>query len=317
MPWGSIAASVIGGVLSDDSADSAASAQQQATDQATAEQRRQYDTTRADLAPYRRAGNDAVGRLSHLLGLGQPRDETRYGLEDFKDYNLRNAPQGYSPASSDADAQKQFNDYSTGAPESFGPEQFKQFGFRELGATPQPGQEFGALNKKFTLADFWDDPVTKASYQFGLETGEKALGNMAGARGNRNSGAQLKALTKFATDYTGGQAAGSQARFVGDQDRTFNRLSGVAGTGQTATTTGAMLGQNMANTVSGLMGAQGNARGAAAIAGGNAMGGAVQNVGNTLSNWWARQQNPGGVINNYNASGMFQPYYAMSSDNYG
>ena len=171
----------------------------------------------------------------------------------------------------------------------------------QAGAAKDP--RFGDLTKKFTLADFWDDPVTKASYQTGLKQGTEALERMAGARGNRNSGAQLKALTRFGTDYTGGQAAGSQARFVGDQTNIYNRLAGLSGTGQTAAQGLGYAGQNTANTISGLMGAQGNARGAAAISQGNIWSGAARNVGNTLGNYFGMNNS------NYNSAGNFTPYY--------
>lgn len=210
-----VGGSVIGGVIQSGAAKDASRIQGQASQDATAEQRRQYDITREDLAPYTSAGGAAVTEQANLLGLN-----------------------GGS----------------------------------------------GDLNRKFTLADFWDDPVTKASYQFGLDEGTKALDRMAGARGNRNSGAQLKALTRYASDYTGQKAGDSYSRFYGDQDRTFNRFAGVAGTGQTATTTGAALGGQTAATIGNLVTGSGNARGAAAIAGGNAVSGA----GNTIANWYGQ-----------------------------
>lgn len=161
------------------------------------------------------------------------------------------------------------------------------------GAEEKSGNaNFGALNRKFTLADFWDDPVTKASYAQGLELGRQAIDRMAGARGNRNSGATLKALERFGTDYTGNQAAGSQARYVGDQANTYNRLAGIAGTGQTAANTGAMLGANSANQVGNIMTAEGNARGAASIAQGNIYGGMANTVGQGLADWWKKGKNP-------------------------
>lgn len=108
---------------------------------------------------------------------------------------------------------------------------------------------YGDLNKKFTLADFWDDPVTKASYQSGLDLGTKALNNSAARAGSLNSGGQAKALARFGTDYTGGQAAGSQARFVGDQNNTYNRLTGVSNIGQNAVNSGNTLGFNTAANI--------------------------------------------------------------------
>ncbi|MCR4308157.1 MAG: hypothetical protein NUV80_06380, partial [Candidatus Berkelbacteria bacterium] len=120
--------------LGSESAEDAIYAQTQASKAAIEEQRRQYDTSRTDTAPWREAGGSAVSRLSQLLGLG-----------------------GGS----------------------------------------------GELNKKFSIADFMEDPVTKLSYQSGLDLGTQAIDRMAGARGSRNSGATLKELTRFGTDYTG------------------------------------------------------------------------------------------------------------------
>ena len=119
-----------------------------------------------------------------------------------------------------------------------------------MGTSGNTGAEnYGDLTKKFTLADFWDDPVTKASYQTGLDLGTKALTNQAARNGSINSGAQLKALNRFGVDYTGGQAAGSQSRFVGDQNNTYNRLTGQINTGQNATNSLNTLGFNTAQNI--------------------------------------------------------------------
>lgn len=278
----SIAGPIIGGLIGADSASDAAAEQGRATEAAVSEQRRQFDLNRADLGPWRDAGGAAVSRLSTLLGLsGGGRNPDEYTLDDFLDYNRRAAPEWYqSPGPQATDARIQYDAYKSGIRST--PEEMESLGFRPLGGGGGGNAEFGALNKKFTLADFWDDPVTKASFQFGLDEGTKALDRIAGARGNRNSGAQLKALTRFGTDYTGQKAGDSYNRFYGDQDRTYNRLAGVAGVGQTAATNTAQMGQNTANNVSGLISGMGNARGASAIAGGNALGGAFNQIGQNL-----------------------------------
>ena len=58
-----IGGSLISGVLGSKAASKGAKAQQAGYDAATAEQRRQYDTTRQDYAPWREAGAAALGRL--------------------------------------------------------------------------------------------------------------------------------------------------------------------------------------------------------------------------------------------------------------
>ena len=280
----SAAGSIAGGLLGGSSANKAAKKQAEATSDAILLQQQQQAQSRADLAPWRNTGSAAINQLGLLLGLtGGGQTGTTRTLVPVTQANFDAA--GYLAANPDVAASRWASDPL---------EHFTKWGSSEGRSIyvdePNPvvaGNEpegYGDLLKKFTLADFWDDPVTQASYQQGLDQGTKALENMAGARGNRNSGAQLKALTRFSTDYTGNQAAGSQARFVGDQTNLYNRLAGVAGTGQTAANTGVGVGQNTANTIAGLTTAQGNARGAAAIARGNAYGGALQSAGNTIGN---------------------------------
>ncbi len=62
-------AAIVGGVASAKAAKKAAKAQTTAADQSVAEQRRQYDLTRADFAPWRTAGSAAIDKLSAVYGL--------------------------------------------------------------------------------------------------------------------------------------------------------------------------------------------------------------------------------------------------------
>ena len=285
---GAVAGPLIGGLFGSDSAEDASRAQGESTAAAIAEQRRQYDLNRADLAPYRDTGGAAVSRIGELLGLGtRPSARRPYlsgqttGSESdlLAEYNRRHvADQGMTLEESLQQGLTTPENYERILGQLRG--QAEQI--RNPMSAEEQDRDYGALNRKFTLADFWDDPVTKASYEFGLNEGTKALDRMGGARGMRNSGQQLKALTRFGTDYTGQKAGESYNRFYGDQDRDFNRLAGVAGVGQTAATNTANMGQGTANNVSGLLSAQGNARGAAAIAGGNAWGNAGAQIGNNL-----------------------------------
>ena len=71
-PTGGAIGGALGGLLDSsqqaDSVQSASNAQQAATDAAIAEQRRQYDLTRGDYAPYREAGTKALGQLQGEMG---------------------------------------------------------------------------------------------------------------------------------------------------------------------------------------------------------------------------------------------------------
>ena len=311
MAWIGGALSIGGALLQSDSAEDASASQEAGTRAGIEEQRRQYDLNRKDLAPYRNTGSAAIYRLSDLMGLGGanapannlerfgggvPVDSfeqlaAQYGaeapkvLEALKQAQLIGGPEnGMRVNTADtADVQRILGGFQTNAASN--------------------GPDSGSLTRKFTLADFWDDPVTKASYQFGLDEGTKALDRMGGAKGSRNSGAQLKALARYATDYTGQQAGQSQARFVNDQTNLYNRYAGLAGTGQNAANTTVASGTNMANTVGGMLTAQGNARGAASIAGGNAVGGALTGAGN----WYNQQRTLNQILNRGGTAGAGAP----------
>jgi hypothetical protein len=70
MPVAAIAgAAIVGAGASIYSAKKAAKAQKQAADQSVAEQRRQYDQTRADQAPWRTAGSAAIDKMAAVYGL--------------------------------------------------------------------------------------------------------------------------------------------------------------------------------------------------------------------------------------------------------
>jgi hypothetical protein len=66
MTWGYVAvaaAGVVGGVISSKGAKDAAKTSAQGTEAGIEEQRRQFDLTREDTAPYRQAGVNALGKL--------------------------------------------------------------------------------------------------------------------------------------------------------------------------------------------------------------------------------------------------------------
>lgn len=66
MVWGAIAGAVGSALIGSSSAKKAAQQQAAAAAAALAEQRRQYNLTREDQAPYREAGTDALSRLSGM-----------------------------------------------------------------------------------------------------------------------------------------------------------------------------------------------------------------------------------------------------------
>lgn len=70
MPIASIVTAVVGGAVSYMGAKRAAKIQKDASDKAFAIQEKFFNTTRADLAPYREVGAGALGSLAKLYGIG-------------------------------------------------------------------------------------------------------------------------------------------------------------------------------------------------------------------------------------------------------
>jgi len=145
------------------------------------------------------------------------------------------------------------------------------------------GEDSGSLLKRFGASDLNADPVYQNGLDFGLQEGTKGINARAMSSGMYDSGATLKALTRFGNDYGTTKAEGAYNRFNNDQGNVFNRLSGISGTGQTATNTISSAGQNSSNNISNLMTGQGNASAAGIVGGANAWGGALGNIGNQIT----------------------------------
>lgn len=143
----------------------------------------------------------------------------------------------------------------------------------ELQSGLAPGGEF---NRNFTLADFNKDP----GYQFRMDQGQQALERSAAAGGGLLSGGTGKALTQYGQDYASGEYSNAYNRFNNDQTTRFNRLSALAGTGQTATNTVGTLGSQTAANIGENYLQAGNARAAGYIGQGNAVNNGISSLGN-------------------------------------
>lgn len=199
----------------------------------------------------------------------------------------------------------------------------------------------GSLTRNFSAADMASDPQyaqlqpqinsalqrsssfqTSPGYQFRMDEGLKATGNSANARNGSYSGATLKALARFGQDtasqeygnwfnqsntdrnFVAGQGQDAFNRFTGNQDRQYNRLAGIAGSGQTATNNvnaaGAAYAQNAGNALQGM----GNAQAAGTIGSANAWGNSLS----TIANQYQQRQQP---TSSYYASPVIDGGYSM------
>lgn len=234
--------SLISGLFGSDAADNAADQSAAAAAASVAEQRRQYDQTRADQAPYLAAGTGAVNRL---------------------------------------------------------------------GAGVMAGGEFGAA----TPFNFQYDQNADPGTAFRMSEGVKALDRSAASRGGLLSGATLKGLQRYGQDLGSQEFQNAFNRYTtgfnantGERNALFNRLSGVAGTGQTATNqvgaAGAATASNIGNAYMTSAANTGNAQMAAAGMRNSAFGGAT----NALTRLYGRQQQsaPGG------GGGFYDPSFGYN-----
>lgn len=145
-------------------------------------------------------------------------------------------------------------------------------------------QTGGEFNRNFTAQDFQADP----GYAFRQSEGLKAIDNSAAARGSSLSGATLKALTRYGQDTASAEYQNSYNRWNNDVSNRFNRISGVAGTGQQAVNQIGAYGQqtasnvaqgnmNTANNVASNTIQAGNARASGYVGTANAINGGINN----------------------------------------
>jgi hypothetical protein len=148
----------------------------------------------------------------------------------------------------------------------------------------------GSLTSRFAGQNVQNEP----GYQFGLQQGQQGIERSAAARGMGLSGAALKAASRFNQDYAGTKYGQAFDRWRMENADTFNRLSGLAGTGQQINAANSAAGQNYANMAGQNMMGAANAQGAAGIARGNIYGNAINQftaLGNQ-NNWWQQPTNP-------------------------
>lgn len=160
----------------------------------------------------------------------------------------------------------------------------------------------GDFNRDFRLADFQRDP----GYQFRMDEGQQALERSAAARGGLFNGGTLKALTQYGQNFASNEYGSAYNRFNADRDRRFNRLSSLAGTGQTATRDVANMGSQVASNVAGNQLAAGNARASGYVAQGNAINSGINTLGSLYGmgafKGWGAPSNPASGYDYQNGS---------------
>lgn len=290
--------SIVGGLIQGNAAGKAADAQADAAKDAAAEQRRQYDLSRQDLAPYREAGYNALAAMQYMTGLGpQP---TFGGSGTGGGAGGTNALEINEIAGSPATSGVRRVQFQPPDPFGIGRGTYTTPGGGRVEATsrrdveelqgryaqPGSGTRYQVGEHMFDTREqaqsYIDnlggqgggeggtpfDWQTTPGYEFRLEEGQKALERMAAARGMRLSGATMKEALR--------QGEGYAAQEFGN---VYNRLAGLSGTGQTAVNTGAQLGAQTAGNIGNALMQGGQARASGYTGQANALTGTLNNLG--------------------------------------
>ncbi len=259
-----IGSAVVGGIASSSAASKASKAQTGAASSDLALQQKIFDTNTSNLAPFRDAGENALGALLFELGLG-PAPQFGGTIQDVNEFTEittnPNRPSGGRVSRSRGEVQlggdtNAFNPQTNVTKFSVGDEVFD---------SRQEAQAFADANP--VGATTFNGIQASPAALFALEQGRDTIEAGAAARGGLNSGATLAGLENL--------RFGLSAQ---DRENQLNRLAGLVDSGQGAAgqqiVAGNTLSQGASNAFSGI----GNAQAAGAIGQGNAFQNALSNI---------------------------------------
>lgn len=165
--------------------------------------------------------------------------------------------------------------------------------WRQAGASALGQMGDADFKRDFTTSDFQKDP----GYDFRMQEGQKALERSAAARGGLQSGGTMKALAQYGQNFASNEYGNAYNRFNADRDRRYNRLSSLAGVGQTANSQLGQAGMNYASQAGQNMMGAANAQGAAGMAQANGWANTLGGIGkmgtdlyamNNMNSWMDR-----------------------------
>lgn len=297
--------SILGGIMGGNAAGDAARMQSESAKYASDVMRQQANKAANMAMPYTNLGKSSAARLSMLLGLGDNGMDMRV---------LPNGSTVYDEALKQWQASHSFAPIDVNEPARYaqGVREVQDMVRQQYGlsAPQESNPEAGSLTRKFTQADLEADPVYQNGLKFGLDQGTGAINARAIANGGYDSGATLKALTRFGNDYGTTKAEGSYNRFTGDQNNTYNKLMGTTTLGANASAgvgnQAVALGQNQAGLATDI----GNAQAAGIVGGANAMSNAFGGIGSAIQGYQNNsilkkilERTNGGYGSNYSTTG--------------
>ena len=284
MVWMMAGASVLSGLMGSDASSSAADAQSAAAQRAQDTQLQMFNTINGQQAPFRQAGYNALNAITQGFG-GTP---TRFNGNGQSPGSAGPAPtaapaaapgmswqMGQTPNSAVGDISAQWLPNAAGAvqpatpgvggfggTDQAGPGGTDQTGFTGIGSG-QFTHQFGAGDLNANLAP---------NYQFMLGQGLGATNNQASVGGGLVGGNALKGINDYAQNYAQNGYQQAYQNYNNNQTNIFNRLSNIAGLGQTSVGNTGTVGAGMAGNI-----------GSAQMAGGAATAAGIMGSNNALS----------------------------------
>lgn len=253
MSW--VAAAIIGGsVLGAAASSSAANTQADAATNAAQLQQQQAQQTRSDNAPWRQTGSNALAQLASGFGVAPENNAANFDSA------------AYLKANPDVAADPYWSQHALDHYQQHGQGEGRQFaGMPQSQTGIQPGQfthQFDTTDLKNGLAP---------NYDFQLQQGLGATTNFANSTGGLVGGNTLKAVNDYAQNFAGSAYQQAFNNYNSQQTNIFNRLSNIAGLGQTANQTTATAGTQGAANAGSYLTSAGAAQAAGMVGGANAI----------------------------------------------
>lgn len=283
MSWGAVivgGAALIGGAVSANASKSAASKQAGAADSAASAQLAQFNTVNDQQAPYRTSGYGALNELNNYLGV--PTSAPQQSADNFDSAAYLKAHPDVAASHYASDPYQHYLDFGTGG--SLG--QNADYGFignanyQQQLAQSQEGSNapgYGQFTHQFDANDL--NANLAPNYQFMLDQGMGQTRNAASATQGVVSGNALQGLNTFAQNYAQNAYQQAFSNYSANQTNIFNRLSSLAGLGQTANANTAQYGTAATNAASGYLTSAAAANAAGTVGSANAITGSLNNLG--------------------------------------
>lgn len=255
MPWVA-AAAVVGGAISAEGSKSAANAQAKGAARSLTGQQVADNQLRYQQMPWMNAGESALNQLQYLTGTA--RAPVAPNMEDFAVHSSVSGQDYFDKAGYDdamSKYQQQVANYKPGLDASDPNSLLHRFDANDLNANLAP------------------------NWQFALQQGQGATQNLANLSGGLLSGNTMKGIQDYTIGKSGDLYQQAYNNYTQNQSNIFNRLSTIAGYGQTANQQAIQSTVPLAQSIGQTQQSLGASQAAGIVGQSNAISGGLSNAG--------------------------------------